>query len=271
MRVLDLFSGLGGWSAAFRDRSHRVTTLDLDPRFGADHVRDLMTVGDLADLGGPFDVVLASPPCECFSVMTIGKNWMGGPKGYIPKRPQTELALRLAWHTFDLIDRYRPTWYALENPRGMLRKVAPRPPDATTWYCRWGMPYAKPTDLWTNLNGGMGVGWPSCRPGGLDHEMAPRGADAGVQARRRPDGRKDTRYIRARLTRGERVIGYRLRKDGTLATAGTLALTTSNTRASERAMIPYRLSLAVALACENDGRLPAMDEVIAIEAARKAA
>lgn len=39
MRVLDLFSGLGGWSAAFRDRGHEVITLDIEPKFKPDIVK----------------------------------------------------------------------------------------------------------------------------------------------------------------------------------------------------------------------------------------
>lgn len=35
IKVLDLFSGLGGWSNCWREAGHEVETLDLDPRFGA--------------------------------------------------------------------------------------------------------------------------------------------------------------------------------------------------------------------------------------------
>ena len=71
LRVLDLFSGLGGWGAAFRDRGHDVTSIDYEPRFGSSLVLSVM---DIKALNG-WDVILASPPCECFSVMTIGRNW----------------------------------------------------------------------------------------------------------------------------------------------------------------------------------------------------
>lgn len=234
MRVLDLFSGLGGWGAAFRDRGHDVTSIDYEPRFGSSLVVSVM---DIKALNG-WDVILASPPCECFSVMTIGKYWN---KDRTPKTEKSERALALARHTFDLIERAKPSFYIVENPRGMLRKLSPQPPTATVWYCRYGSSSAKPTDLWTNLNGGGAIGWLACASGAPDHDAAPRGADAGTQ-RRRPDGRIDTRYLRDAATRG---------KD----------------RAAERALIPYRLSLTVALACERWGVLPAIEEVIALEAA----
>lgn len=294
-KVLDLLSGLKGWSAAFTDRGHDVTTLDLDPRFGADHVRDLMTVGDLSELGGPFDVVLASPPCECFSVMTIGRNWN---KDRTPKTERAAAALALAHHTFALIEAAKPKWYVVENPRGMLRKVAPRPPDATVWYCRYGAPYGKPTDLWTNLNGGMPTGWALCRPMGWDHEYAPRGSDAGtqrrtsshggnvallgkeiVEAKKLPNGKWDRALIRSAIESGKRVVGWRIESGKRVLHHGhgndlrhrTRFELTSGTRKAQRALIPYRLSLAVCLASERDGTLPSMDEVIATEAEPRSA
>lgn len=235
--MLDLFSGLGGWGAAFRDRGHDVTSIDFEPRFGSSLVVSVM---DIKALHG-WDVILASPPCECFSVMTIGKNWH---KDGTPKTERAAKALELANHTFALIDQAKPRFYVVENPRGKLRRVASRPPNATVWYCRYGASSAKPTDLWTNLNGGSALGWLACASGAPDHDAAPRGADAGTQ-RRRPDGRLDTRYLRDAATKG---------KD----------------RAAERAVIPYRLSLTVALACERGGVLPAIEEVIALEAGRAA-
>lgn len=221
MRVLDLFAGLGGWSAAFRDRGHDVVTLDLDPRFGCTITGDVLQVRDLSDLEGdrgPFDVVLASPPCEAFSTLMIGRNWrIHNATGHVsPKNARTSLGLRIALHTFALVAHYAPRWYAIENPRGMLRRVSPRPPTTTTWYCRWGETRAKPTDLWTNVR--AVPEWPTCTYGGTDHESSPRG-----QTARR----------------------YGLVQGGVVAQKS----------AAERSLIPYALSLAFTRACETDGRI----------------
>lgn len=180
LRVLDLFSGLEGWAAVFRERGHDVVTLDFDPKFGADHVADIFSISDLSQLerSGPFDVILASPPCEAFSTGSIGRHWTGGARAYVPKSTKARVALDIVEHTFRLIDDYVAGWpgtlYVIENPRGVMRKITPRPPTSTTWYCQWGETRAKPTDLWTNVTLYPPGEWPSCRNGAPDHDAQSR-------------------------------------------------------------------------------------------------
>lgn len=189
MRVLDLFAGLGGWSAAFNDRGHHITTLDYDPRFGTSIVADILDVTSIHDLG-TFDVVLASPPCETFSVAALGHHWGGGYRAYQPKTPDATRGLEIMTHTFRLIFNWGGS-YVIENPRGLMRKLAPRPPSTTVWYCRFGARHAKPTDLWTNL----GILWPPpCNNGNPDHEPAPRGSKTGTQGLGRADVRAEVPY-----------------------------------------------------------------------------
>lgn len=185
MRVLDLFSGLGGFSAGFKQRGHEVWTLDLDPRFGCDFTRDILKVRSLTELepdaGASFDVVLASPPCEAFSVASIGHHWQGGHRAYQPKTEHAWLSMKIMRHTFWLIDSYCPTFWVVENPRGLMRKLAPKKPSRTVWYCRFGDERAKPTDLWGGL---PEMEWPdACFNGNPNchHERAPRGAKTGTQ------------------------------------------------------------------------------------------
>ena len=168
MRVLDLFAGLGGWSAAFRDRGHEVVTIDIDPSFKPTIIKDVMSM-TAEDCAG-YDIILASPPCECFSVMNIGKNWT---KDNRPRNDKARAARDLALHTFDIIKPYR---YVLENPRAKLRKLLPEKPRATVWYCQYGERRAKPTDIWTNLPLSFR---PPCHNGAKDHDAAPRGCAVG--------------------------------------------------------------------------------------------
>lgn len=84
MKVIDLFAGEGNWSAAFRDREHEVLTVEIDERFKPDILADVL---DLEPDEFPWrpDIILASPPCEGFSVAAIGKNWTPPPDASAPR------------------------------------------------------------------------------------------------------------------------------------------------------------------------------------------
>ncbi len=64
LTMLDLFAGLGGASAAMRERVWEVTTLDVEAGFEPDIVADIRV---FHWEGGPMDLIWASPPCEEFS------------------------------------------------------------------------------------------------------------------------------------------------------------------------------------------------------------
>lgn len=180
MKILDLFAGLGGWSAPFRDMGHDVTTVDLNPDFDPDVCANVLHLSPLEFEG--YDAVLASPPCEAFSVASIGHHWTGGLRAYEPKTEHARTSLALVHWTLALIESTRPRYWVIENPRGMLRKlgVLDRYERITVTYCQYGEDRMKPTDLW----GGFPEGWqprPVCRNGATCHEAAPRGAKTGTQ------------------------------------------------------------------------------------------
>lgn len=206
MKIVDLFAGLEGWSASARDR-HTVVSTDVEPSFETDVTADVLEP-DLADrllerLGGPPDLVLASPPCETFSVLRIGQNWTG-PDDYPPHQPKTDaarVALRLVERTRELIDELEPTFFVIENPRAKLR-VLPVLADLErreVTYCRLGEPFMKPTDLWggfppslvlpppCDTRGGRveededGIDWVFDVSGNPCHISAPRGSRTSIQ------------------------------------------------------------------------------------------
>ena len=173
LRVLDLFAGLEGWASGFRERGHHVDTLDLDPSFGSTFTADVLEV-TAADLAGPYDVVVASPPCEGFSVGSLYRHWeQPGGRGTLarPKSDQSRLGTRIALATIDLLaDLAPPLGFVIENPTGMMRHVlgfdggeraglrwsrwlhpeveSRKAPSVT--YCTLGLHYRKPTDLWVS-------------------------------------------------------------------------------------------------------------------------
>jgi len=181
VRVLDLFAGLGGWSSAFRDDGWDVVTLDFNPRFGTTIVADVLDYHALPAVAalGPYDLVLASPPCEGFTVMNIGKNWTR-PTDSPPNAPKTDsarLALRIVERTRLMIAELEPAYFIIENPRGKLRRldVVADLERRTVTYCQLGERRMKPTDLWGGFPPSLDLPRP-CRMGDPCHVSAPRGS-----------------------------------------------------------------------------------------------
>lgn len=184
MRIIDLFSGLEGFSTPFRDRNHEVVTVDIDSRFKPDVVADVrkLKLPCLAPLDKPFDVILASPPCEQFSVASFSAGF--------PRDGSIE-AIGLVASTLRIISEARPTWWIMENPRGLLRKII-GPPTGTVTLCQYGDSRMKPTDLWGRLPSGFR--FKSCKNGATCHERAPRGSRTGTQGLKSPALRSKLPY-----------------------------------------------------------------------------
>ena len=171
LKVIDLFSGLCGWSQAFKERGHDVFTVDIEEKFKPDLLADIMAItpGDFPLNFQSPDIILASPPCNCFSVASIRHYWENG----YPKNQKTLNAIRLVAHTHNLILSMFPRFWILENPRGMLRRVLGKP-SVTTYFASWGEMVLKPTDLWgvlPKMNFRNPLKW----------EKAPRGSRSGIQ------------------------------------------------------------------------------------------
>jgi hypothetical protein len=190
VRVLDLFAGLEGWSAPFRERDHDVISVDIDPRFDVSLCMDVLELSP-DDLPWTPDIVLASPPCEGFSVMTIGRSWSkpypGTPYAHLraetePKTETAALGLRLVEKTLELLQVLGPRYFVIENPRAKLRKlgVVAGLDRRTVTYCQYGRPYMKPTDLWGGFPPSLELR-PPCSNGDPCHVRAPRGSRTGVQ------------------------------------------------------------------------------------------
>ena len=181
MRVLDLFSGLRGWSDPFKERGHDVFAIDIDKRFDADAYEDVGSqwVAEFAHNYKP-DVILASPPCTSFTTMTMGRNWTYDGR---PRTPIAQEGLRLVLATIDIINDVDPPFWIIENPRARLRTLPyllGAPERRTVTYCRLGERRMKPTDLWGGFPPGLDL--PAmCHNGNRDHIAAPRGSSTGTQ------------------------------------------------------------------------------------------
>jgi hypothetical protein len=229
MKVLDLFAGLKGWSEPFEARGHEVFSVDLDERFDVSSHADIETLVP-GDLPWRPDIILASPPCEAFSVMTIGRNWT---VGHEPKTEKAELAIRLVEATTRLIDELEPKYFVIENPRAKLRKlpVVAGLDRVTVSYCQYGEPYMKPTDLW----GGFPPSFepkPICKPKASCHASAARGSTTGIQR-----GTMRTKFRGGMIEDMSKLYSTDPRRHALSAL---------------RAKIPEPLALAICLAAEAD-------------------
>jgi hypothetical protein len=172
LKLLELFCGTKSVSKIFKANGWDVVTVDFDKQFNPDICADIL----LLDFTEFFDVVWASPPCTTFSVASVGKHWKEG-------NPSKEAVVgnKILGKTLEIINLVRPTYWFIENPRGMMRTlpIMKSLPKKTVTYCQYGDIRMKPTDIWTNCNA-----WnpkPACYNGDSCHESAPRGSRTGTQ------------------------------------------------------------------------------------------
>ena len=188
MKVLELFSGTGVLSAAFRERGHGTLTVDWEESHKPDLKADIGTLSadDVVRLFGRPDVIWASPDCTTYSVMCISRHR----DGVKPKSEYAAQCDRVNAHVCDLIRELKPKAWFVENPVGMLRKmpfILELMDDTggkrhTVTYCQYGERRQKPTDIFTNHPDPQFR--PPCRRGDKCHDAAPRGSKTGTQGLR---------------------------------------------------------------------------------------
>jgi hypothetical protein len=142
MKALVLFKGTGSIDAALEKQGWSVTSLDILPKFQPTFAEDIMTWNYRQFEPGHFAFIWASPVCTEFSRA-------------LTTRPRViELGDRLAKKALEIVDYFKPKWWALENPQTGLLKTRPYMqglPYQDVCYCMYGYPYRKATRIWGNV------------------------------------------------------------------------------------------------------------------------
>ena len=175
VKILELFAGTKSFSNTAIGA--QVFTSDIDEQFNTDYCVSIL---DFDTSKVPFkpDIIWASPPCEGFSVASIGHHWN---TDNTPKTDKARQSVKMVEKTLQIIDQLKPKYFVIENPRGKLRKL-PIMDDLkryTVTYCQYGDTRMKPTDIWTNIPNLKLK--PLCKNGMPCHVSAPRGSSTGTQ------------------------------------------------------------------------------------------
>lgn len=182
MKVLELFAGSRSVGKIAEELGMEVFSSDLIEFEGIHYPVSILDF-DVTKVPFQPDIIWASPPCTGFSVAAIGHHWTGGKGAYIPKTDTARLGIELVKKTLEIIEHFQPTYWFMENPRGVLRKldVVKGLNKQSVTYCQYGDERMKPTDIWTNS-----IMWepkPMCKNGDPCHVAAPRGSRTGTQGR----------------------------------------------------------------------------------------
>jgi hypothetical protein len=182
MKVLELFAGSRSVGKIAEELGMEVFSSDLIEFEGIHYPISILDF-DVTKVPFQPDVIWASPPCTGFSVAAIGHHWAGGKGAYIPKTETAKLGIELVKKTLEIINHFQPTYWFMENPRGVLRKldVVKGLKKNSVTYCQYGDERMKPTDIWTNSD--VWTPKPMCKNGDPCHVAAPRGSRTGTQGR----------------------------------------------------------------------------------------
>lgn len=143
--ILSLFDYSGNWSSPYRENGYQVYQVDI--KLGLD-------VLELQPQDMPFEQVhgiLAAPPCTDFA-SSGAQYWKTK-----DQNGTTEKSMDLVSKVLELVEYYKPQFWALENPVGRLNKLFPEL--GNPWYFNpWEFAqlaqnpeterYTKKTGLW---------------------------------------------------------------------------------------------------------------------------
>ncbi len=101
MKILELFSGSRSIGKEAEKRGHKVFSTDFTDFPNTDLVCDILDFNPKQVPYKRVDMVWASPPCESFSVASIGRHWVKG-EVFTPKTENAKLGIQLLMKTMEI-------------------------------------------------------------------------------------------------------------------------------------------------------------------------
>jgi len=123
--VVDLFSGLGGWSDGFASEGFQVLGVEIEPKIARLYKHPCI-VADVRRLDGKrfkdFDVIVGSPPCRDFCIFAkrFGKTWKKNP-------PNPTKGLELVNSFLGFVEEAKPKFWVMENVPGLIEYLNVKP------------------------------------------------------------------------------------------------------------------------------------------------
>ena len=139
--ILSLFDYSGNWTLPYKENNYN--TIQIDLKYNQDILK--WNYKNVNDVYG----VLAAPPCTDFS--SSGAQ-------YFKQKDldgRTDKSLELLDKTIEIIEYFKPTFWALENPVGRINRLRPQLKEFGPWYFQpfwYGDSYSKKTGLWGVFN-----------------------------------------------------------------------------------------------------------------------
>jgi len=147
-KLLELFCGSKSISKEAEKLGIETFTVDINKRFKPDYIVNILSL-DVSCIPFNPDIIWASIPCTWFSTASAFKHWN---KDKTAKTVFAEAGIKTVNTTFEIINYFDPTFWWIENPRGMMRhlEIFQAYRRETVTYCQYGDNRRKPTDIWTN-------------------------------------------------------------------------------------------------------------------------
>lgn len=120
MRLLDLFCGMGGWSIGFHREGFECDGLDIvDVGYPYNFIGPC-DIRKFVPNGHAYDVIVASPPCTEFSILSRGLAAMGRREA-----PDPEKGMELVNEARRVIQDANPHYWLIENVGGAVKPFYP--------------------------------------------------------------------------------------------------------------------------------------------------